>query len=147
MPHRSLERITAAMARLLCLWVSLQATSLLFAGPRRAVTEVGGYDCGLRPLSRGLVARPAAKKTKSKEAYSPGDYGSNTCPDGYTKIADVSTCQTAAEASGLNLNFLGEGDWPDNPGGCYYWFHSGSAFFNANEGSERKNTRPLCLKK
>jgi hypothetical protein len=63
--------------------------------------------------------------------YAWGAVGKNTCPDGTTRINDLTACQAAATAAGKNRPSSSEID-DLAPKGCYSDTTSTSVFFNAH---------------
>jgi hypothetical protein len=90
-------------------------------------------------------------------AYAFGDYSSNACPTGYTKITDAATCGTALTSMDSSVSYAGTpNSHPAIPTGCLWlsWPNGDCSTcatplgrFNADPTNGATECwRPLCIR-
>lgn len=90
------------------------------------------------------------KVVASASKYSVGQYQSNSCPSGSTKITDNTQCKAAAAANGKE--YMGNDWWAKNckdcklPGGCGHHKNQDKYYFNHPNGNsgDKSGSSPVC---
>jgi hypothetical protein len=108
-------------------------------GPRLEALRTHTHTSSLRRCVHMCIRRMhsrharAAQRSRALRAgkYTWGAVGKNACPDGTTRIVDLTACQAAAAAAASPRPKTSE-DTVDSPKGCYSSTTSRSVFFNAH---------------